>query len=158
MSKLMKWLWAANFVWWWCLETYVTNLRHTWYNASSVHPNWHYGVFFIIYYFIFQNYLSQVLLQGQKDHLVNLNKYHTWTLKTYDRVKHTLIARFMGPTWGPSGADSSQVGSMLAPWSMELVPLSGTRNQFCMLMGHTALTTGSSEDNAMLILHQTRFI
>ena len=32
-------------------------------------------------------------------------------------VKHDktpLIARFMGPTWGPSGADRTQVGPMLA--------------------------------------------
>ena len=29
---------------------------------------------------------------------------------------HTLITRFMGPTWGPSGADRTQVGPMLAPW------------------------------------------
>ena len=28
----------------------------------------------------------------------------------------TLIARSMGPTWGPSGADRTQVGPMLAPW------------------------------------------
>ena len=28
----------------------------------------------------------------------------------------TLIARFMGPTWGPSGADRTQVGLMMAPW------------------------------------------
>ena len=28
----------------------------------------------------------------------------------------TLIARFIGLTWGPSGADSTQVGPMLAPW------------------------------------------
>ena len=30
----------------------------------------------------------------------------------------TLIARFMGPTWGPSGADMNQVDPMLAPWTM----------------------------------------
>ena len=24
----------------------------------------------------------------------------------------------MGPTWGPSGADKTQVGSMLAPWTL----------------------------------------
>ena len=29
-----------------------------------------------------------------------------------------LIARFLGPTWGPSGADRTQVGPMLAPWTM----------------------------------------
>ena len=27
----------------------------------------------------------------------------------------TQIARFMRPTWGPSGADRTQVGPMLAP-------------------------------------------
>ena len=30
----------------------------------------------------------------------------------------TKIARFMGPTWGPSGADRTQVGPMLAPWTL----------------------------------------
>ena len=30
----------------------------------------------------------------------------------------TLIARFMGPTWGPSGSDRTQVGPMLAPWTL----------------------------------------
>ena len=28
------------------------------------------------------------------------------------------IARFMGPTWGLSGADRTQVGPMLAPWTL----------------------------------------
>ena len=31
---------------------------------------------------------------------------------------NTLITRFMGPTWGPSGADRTQVGPMLAPWTL----------------------------------------
>ena len=30
----------------------------------------------------------------------------------------TLIARFRGPTWGPSGIDRTQVGPMLAPWTL----------------------------------------
>ena len=30
----------------------------------------------------------------------------------------TLIAKFIGPTWGPSGADRTQVGPMLAPWTV----------------------------------------
>ena len=30
----------------------------------------------------------------------------------------TLIARFMGPTWGPPGADRTQVVPMLAPWTL----------------------------------------
>ena len=28
------------------------------------------------------------------------------------------IARFMGPTWGPSGSCRPQMGSMLAPWTL----------------------------------------
>ena len=31
------------------------------------------------------------------------------------RILLSLIARFMGPTWGPSGDDRTQGGSMLAP-------------------------------------------
>ena len=31
---------------------------------------------------------------------------------------HTLISRFMGPTWGPSGDDRTQVGHLLAPWNL----------------------------------------
>ena len=30
----------------------------------------------------------------------------------------TQIANFMGPTWGPSGANRTQVGPMLAPWTL----------------------------------------
>ena len=30
----------------------------------------------------------------------------------------SLIARFMGPTWGPFGADRTQVGPMWAPWTL----------------------------------------
>ena len=30
----------------------------------------------------------------------------------------TPIARFMGPTWGPSGSDRTQMGPMLAPWTL----------------------------------------
>ena len=31
----------------------------------------------------------------------------------------SLIAGFMRPTWGPSGADRTQVGPMLAPWTLQ---------------------------------------
>ena len=32
------------------------------------------------------------------------------------KCMYSLIARFMGPTWGPSGADRTQVSPMLALW------------------------------------------
>ena len=34
------------------------------------------------------------------------------------KLVSTLIARFMGPIWDPSGADKTQVGPMLAPWTL----------------------------------------
>ena len=34
------------------------------------------------------------------------------------KEQDTLIARFMGQTWGPSGADRTQVGPMFAPWTL----------------------------------------
>ena len=33
-------------------------------------------------------------------------------------AQQSQIARFMGPTWGPSGANRTQVGPMLAPWTL----------------------------------------
>ena len=45
-----------------------------------------------------------------------------WTgimfLVFHEQSLHPPIARFMGPTWGPSGADRTQVGPMLAPWTL----------------------------------------
>ena len=42
-----------------------------------------------------------------------LEDLHSLSIKLY-----TLIARFMGPTWGPSGADRSQMDPMLATWTL----------------------------------------
>ena len=45
----------------------------------------------------------------------------------------TLIERFLATTWGPSGSDRTQVGHMLAPWTLlsgyvlKTASLSGTR-------------------------------
>ena len=45
----------------------------------------------------------------------------------------TLIAKFMVTTWGPSGADRTQVGPMLAPWTLlsgntRIATMNGTNN------------------------------
>ena len=44
----------------------------------------------------------------------------------------SLIVRFIGPTWGPSWADRTQMGPMLAPWTL----LSGVFfiNNFCLII------------------------
>ena len=41
----------------------------------------------------------------------------TLSVAKYQRM-YTLIARFMGPTWWPRGADRTQVGPMLATWTL----------------------------------------
>ena len=51
-----------------------------------------------------------------------LHQWPEYTLLLRELPRTTLIARFMGPTWGPAGADRTQVGPMLAPWTL----LSGT--------------------------------
>ena len=44
--------------------------------------------------------------------------YLAWWWPTTIGVKPTPIARCLGSTWGPSGADRTQVGPMLAPWTL----------------------------------------
>ena len=46
------------------------------------------------------------------------NNNHTHAQLCVIQMRLPLIARFMGPTWGPSGADRTQVGPMLAPWTL----------------------------------------
>ena len=41
-----------------------------------------------------------------------------------------LIDRFMGPTWDPPGADRTQVGPMLAPWTLAIWELTHTEVVF----------------------------
>ena len=44
--------------------------------------------------------------------------YYSKSLHCHRNNSTALISRFMGPTWGPSGADKTQVGPMLAPWTL----------------------------------------
>ena len=41
-----------------------------------------------------------------------------WIVSEEPNMCTSLIARFMGPAWGPSGAYRIQVGPMLAPWTL----------------------------------------
>ena len=51
------------------------------------------------------------------------------------RGMQTLTARFMGPIWGPPGADRTQMGPMLAPWTL----LSGKLNWGEIIPNSTAM-------------------
>ena len=49
---------------------------------------------------------------------MNIFVSHTFGDNKCQWINVLLIARFMGPTWGPSGTDMTQVGLMLAPWTL----------------------------------------
>ena len=66
---------------------------------------------------------NSVFGDTQRRRLLQANLYTScFKLSVRHCPNISLIARFMGPTWGPSGADRTQVGPMLAPWTL----LSGT--------------------------------
>ena len=52
-----------------------------------------------------------------------------------------LLARFMGSTWGPSGADRTQMGPMLAPWTLLSGTCSGYGRRDFLATKHCTVTT-----------------
>ena len=76
--------------------------------------------------------LLQFPAYGPSDRLSNLlagRCCHSLNALLFLELIISLIATFMGPTWGPSGADRTQVGPMLAIWTL----LSGYLWQHSML-------------------------
>ena len=66
--------------------------------------------------------IQKVTLAGLKSH-TRAKMSHWGVIITYTcPICHAnlvnLIARFMGPAWGPPGYDMIQVGLMLAPWTL----------------------------------------
>ena len=53
-----------------------------------------------------------VYMRGDSENTLYVVDWHAqvYTDVFHRHLIHTLIARFMGPTWGPSGADRTQVG------------------------------------------------
>ena len=45
-----------------------------------------------------------------------ISRMYTYHIYVYSIMIQ--IARFMGPTWGPPGDDRTQVGPMMAPWTL----------------------------------------
>ena len=66
-----------------------------------------------------------------EDDIAICSAWYRWCYTAvWDRLfLQSLKARFMGPTWGPSGADRTQVGPMLAPWTL----LSGVHKLWIMI-------------------------
>ena len=60
---------------------------------------------------------------------IEVNTRDMWFIQL--ETEYPLTARFMWPTWGPSGVDRTQMVPMLAPWNL----LSGSvfmKNNFCL--------------------------
>ena len=77
----------------------------------------------------------------------------------------SLIARFMGQTRGPSGADRTQVGPMLAPWTLlsgiiikwlHIMKLDGTKPLHAPILIHHQWNT--FQLNFDKIIHKNSFI
>ena len=66
------------------------------------------------------NQVSDATLQRTKSHTSSCRVDHISgsMLQRGPNRRYSLIARFIGPTWGSSGADRTQVGPMLAPWTL----------------------------------------
>ena len=70
---------------------------------------------------LYSEHQSRLIKQGPCT--IQVDQGCVW--KQLSRVPHIyihsltpLITRFMGPTWGPSRAERTQVGPMLAPWTL----------------------------------------
>ena len=83
--------------------------------VSRSYANTSLQVHFIRYKDSFIQYITRIWLLAQLLYFVV-----AWfpSIQVHRNVIRSLIARFMGPTWGPSGADRTQVGPMLAPWTL----------------------------------------
>ena len=115
--------------------------------------------------YVMGNNISHVHRPLWKDYLFHCNlASHTalslmhgksslgWRRWKYSTVcaerRMTLIARFMGPTWDPSGADRTQMGPMLAPWTL----LSGEIPRF-----HTGLSENHGPVIITCVIHSHTF-
>ena len=70
-----------------------------------------------------------------------------------EKIRTTMIARFIGPTWGPSGAVRTRVGPMLAPWTL----LSGN-TQFIRLHTIHICLTQRIVNTQQTMLSVTKFV
>ena len=64
-----------------------------------------------------ENMWVDISHESTSNHKYNRVTKHS-NLYAYRMGYIPLIARFMGPIWGPPGADRTQMGPMLAPWTL----------------------------------------
>ena len=106
-------VWCHQFWWWW-------NMLSWWHPRGIPHP-WEKLIRQLIHYHPMHEWphFTADLLP------IGLMRPECFFCLMYLSLKcviieqdDSLIARFVRPTWGPSGADRTQVGPMLAPWTL----------------------------------------
>ena len=121
-SQVLSWEWrcswssadrrCSNYIW--VINNLICQLRCNLYQRLDGNSHLtHWGL--VMYSSISKPLPKTMLMYCQ------LDPRNKWQNLNWNRVisiqEHTLIARFMGPSWGPSGADRTQVGPMLPPWT-----------------------------------------
>ena len=105
---------TCYFIYWWCnliLERDVFNTkliitRSVEYCRHLIRP----GMICLLYSWAAEQVKCWIIPGANPNFLENAVAPHHFSI--------SLITRFVGPAWGPSGADSTQVGPMLAPWTL----------------------------------------
>ena len=95
-----QWHWIKHFKYW---QIWLPNV-HT-YNSKDQCDTNHFAM-------VFSTTIQ--VRTGIEHYGMYLFIYSQTQVNYVDKGCHTLIARFMGPTWGPPGAARTQVGPMLA--------------------------------------------
>ena len=65
-----------------------------------------------------RRYIVELVQSSWFINLCNKSIYRVFLVRGVAKLTNTPIARFMGPTWGPPGADRTQVGPMWATWTL----------------------------------------
>ena len=109
---------AENVSIWWHHHVSLINSPQKYYHSISVYSTC-YDVFVSRLCIPDKITMVQKILQHCSVTYGRESNPYMYTLYTiHTTLKLTLIARFMEPTWGPSGANRTQVGLMLAPWTL----------------------------------------
>ena len=88
--------------------TYISNLGYISLNKAAAICHSGFGYMLTVDTADEYEFIKEGFLSGSVNHVLYVGA--RWKVTS-------LIARFMGPTWGPSGADRTQVDPMLAPWT-----------------------------------------
>ena len=93
-------------------------------SCITMSSNQHHGVlnhrqFHCLFNYLFKRTSTENFNGCLMGYPVDIGWYNGITQGLYPiSCKSPLITRFMEPIWSPSGAERTQVGSMLAPWTL----------------------------------------